>query len=118
MMRCVAVYALAFPVGYCVALAAGAPVIEPSHEQEMVNGATLLLPPPASPPPMQGGPAWYWPMLQGIVGGVAAGTLACVASVDMVTLGRAHEGAWRLKGPKLGAAFVGAALMSVLAIFD
>ena len=84
-------FALAFPLGYMAAFVAG--------------GSSAL---------EQGG----LEIGQGVLSGIAAGALACVASVDMVLLGKAHQGAWKLKPRKVLATIVGTGLMCVVAVFD
>ena len=84
-------FALAFPLGYVAALVAG--------------GSSAL---------EEGG----LEIGQGVLSGIAAGSLACVASVDMVLLGKAHQGAWKLKPPKVAATIVGVGLMCVVALVD
>lgn len=84
-------FLLAFPLGYLVALVAGG---SPALEQYGLGVG------------------------QGVLCGIAAGSLACVASIDMVLLGKAHQGAWKLKAPKVLTTIAGTGLMCATALVD
>jgi hypothetical protein len=106
-----AAYTVAFPLGVAAAFA-GSP--DPPPPKKLFPDCSSL----NASLPQGGGPLGGGGVVEGMVSGLAAGALACVAGMDMLPLGRAHKGWWAVKVAKVVAALVGVGLMAAVATVD